>query len=122
MTVPSARPFGRIDDDGIAGQETVPARAARSASAPSRIERKLGQQERIGAADGRELDADKRARRPGTHDGLYISGWSPGPARGESSERRERPQSPTLDLESEPVGDDLRAGVPIERRKRPVDR
>ena len=36
-----------------------------------RIQCELGQQERLDAAGGRELDADERAIEPGTHDGLY---------------------------------------------------
>ena len=56
--------------------------------------------------DRRELDADERAEEPGAHSGLY------GRAAGALAAQ----------LEREPVGDDLRAGVAFERRQRPVDR
>jgi hypothetical protein len=35
---------------------------------------------------------------------------------------RHDPGARTLELKREPVGDELRACVPLERRKRPVDR
>ena len=90
---------------------------------PSGIERKLGKQERVGAADRRELDADERAVGPGTHVGLYISGTTR--ARCSRADALQAPAyEPTcaLDLKRKPVGDDLRACVSIERRQRTVDR
>ena len=93
VTVPSARPSAVCTIDRVAWLNADIAargdRVGRSADGCLGIERKLRKQKRIGAADRRELDADERAVRPGTHVGLDISGDDPGARCGATSFTRQ---------------------------------